>query len=237
MTQEEWLRVGSKWKTTSGKLYVLFPALDSIMGDISGKKILDAGCGDGVFIRRCTEKGAKAIGIDISSDTIKACKIADPSGDYRVMDIKNISIKQKFDYVLSLFVLLSFDKKDEIIKAIEGMAQNLNKNGRLIIAVSHPAFEEVDNSETMNKTFAEEYSYSKKGFHELYTHKTKKDIYFTDFHWMIEDYMECIKKGGLVIEDIREPLPIPESKDENPKIYEARVKYPAMIIFVCKLLK
>ena len=233
MTQEEWLKVGSKWKTTTGKLYVLFPALDSIMGDISNKRILDAGCGDGVFVRRATERGAKVMGIDLSPDTVQACKKADPSGNYEVLDIKNMSIEEKFDYVLSLFVLLSFDKKEEITKAIKNMSQNLDDGGKLIIAIPHPAFEEIDNSVTMNKSFAEDYSYSKKGLEILYSHKTKKDISFTDFHWMIEDYVECIKKAGLVIEDIREPMPLPESKDENPKIYEARVKYPAMIIFVC----
>ncbi len=150
------------------------------------------------------------------------------------MDIKNVSLKQTFDYVLSLFVLLSFDKKSTITKAIKSMAQNLNKKGQLIIAVPHPAFEEADNAETMNKTLPKGYVYSKKGVPMIYTHKTKKDISFTDFHWMIEDYVECIKNGGLVIENILEPLPIPESKDKNPKIYEERVKYPPMILFVCK---
>jgi len=233
MTQEEWLKVGSKWKTTTGKLYVLFPALDAIMGDISNKRILDAGCGDGFFVRRATERGAKVMGIDISPDTVQSCKKADPSGNYEVLDIKNMSIEEQFDYILSLFVLLSFDKKEEITKAIKNMSQNLDEGGKLIIAIPHPAFDEIDNSVTMSKSFAEDYSYSKKGLEILYSHKTKKDISFTDFHWMIEDYVECIKKAGLVIEDIREPMPIPESKDENPKIYEARVKYPAMILFVC----
>lgn len=234
MTQKEWLKVGSKWKTTSSKLYVLFPALDSIMGDISGKTILDAGCGDGVFVRRCNEKGAQAIGIDISPNAISACKEEDPNGDYRVVDIKDISMKEKFDYILSLFVLLSFDKKDEIVRAIKDMSKVLKKNGKLVIVVPHPAFEEVDNAATMKKTFPEGYSYSKKGIPVLYTHKTKKDVSFTDFHWMIEDYLGFIKKAGLVVEDIKEPLPIPESKAEDSKIYEERVKHPPMILFVCK---
>lgn len=237
MTQEEWLKIGSKWENTGAKTYVLFPALDSIMGDISNKKVLDAGCGDGAFVRRCTEKGSKAIGIDISPNSIEACKEADPSGDYRVMDVKDISLEQKFDYVLSLFVLLSFGEKDEIKRAIKNMSQTLNEGGKLIIAVPHPAFEESDNSKTMKRSFPEEYSYTKKGLEILYKHKTKEDVTFTDFHWMVEDYAECIRKSGLIIEDIREPLPIPKSKDENPSIYDIRVKYPVMIIFVCSSSK
>lgn len=232
MTQKEWLEIGGKWKTTSGKVHVLFPALDSIMGNVKGKKILDIGCGDGAFIRKCKKKGAATVGVDISQKSINACKTKDPSGKYIVMDIKKKFLKQKFDYVLSLFVLLSFNKKREIINAIKNMRKSLNKEGRLIISVPHPAFEDRDKSE-MKKTFNEDYIYSKKGLPMIYSSK-KSDISFTDFHWMIEDYAEFIKKSGLAIEDIKEPIPLKKYKKENPKLYEKRVKYPSMIIFICR---
>ena len=89
MTQQEWINLGAKWKTSSSKLYVLFPSLDEIMGRISGKSVLDIGCGDGVFVRRCREKGAEAIGVDISHETIEMCKNEDNSGEYLVGDIKS----------------------------------------------------------------------------------------------------------------------------------------------------
>ncbi|MAF36548.1 hypothetical protein CL622_05530 [archaeon] len=113
------------------------------------------------------------------------------------------------------------------------MAYHLNEQGELIIAIPHPAFNEADNGDTMYKSFDEDYIYSKKGAKVLYTHRTDKSIYFTDFHWMIEDYVDCIKSAGLVVKDIKEPLPTLESKDKNPTVYEARIKYPIMIIFVC----
>jgi SAM-dependent methyltransferase len=235
MTQQEWINLGAKWKTSSSKLYVLFPSLDEIMGKVSGKSILDVGCGDGVFVRRCKEKGAEAVGMDISPETIEACKKEDDLGEYLVGDIKaNLNIDKKFDFVTSLFVFLSFDKKAEIITSIKNVAKLLKENGKAIIVVPHPAFEHIDNAETMSKTFKEPYKYSKKGLHILYQHKTKKEISFTDFHWMIEDYADCIRKAGMVIEDIREPLPVKESKKLNPEIYEKRVTYPPMILFVCR---
>ncbi len=234
MTEKEWLKIGSKWKTSSSKRLLLFPELDLIMGDISGKNILDAGCGDGVFVRRCIEKRADATGIDISDNVIKICKEKDKKGNYFAGDIKKISLNKKFDYILSSFVLLSLDKKKEIIKAIKNMGSLLNKNGKLIIAVPHPAFDNInENMDTMTREFFEKYSYSKKGLKTLYKHKTK-DFTILDFHWMIEDYAECIKESGLVIENIREPIPKEESKKENLKLYEGRRKFPPMIIFVCK---
>src|SRR3989344_9523839 len=180
MTEKEWLKIGSKWETSSSKRLLLFPALDLIMGNIYGKNILDAGCGDGVFVRRCIEKGANATGIDISADAIEVCKEKDKKGNYFVGDIKKISLNKKFDYILSSFVLLSFDKKEEIIKAIKNMSSLINKNGKLIIAVPHPAFDNInENMDTMTREFFEEYSYSKKGLKTLYKHKTQN---FTLLH-------------------------------------------------------
>lgn len=233
MTEKEWLKIGSNWKTTSSKLQILFPLLDSIMGDLSGKKVLDSRCGDGAFVRRCKEKGALAIGIDISDKAIKGCKNSDPLGRYLVMNTKNLDLKEEFDYILSLFVLLGFDRKEKIEGAIKSMGNKLNKTGKLIIVIPHPAFEESDNSETMIRLFDEKYVYSKKGLKINYKSKSKGDISFIDFHWMIEDYAECIKKANLLIEDIREPIPDEKYKKANPRIYEARVKYPPMILFVC----
>lgn len=87
--------------------------------------------------------------------------------------------------------------------------------------------------DSMTREFFEEYKYSKKGLKTLYKHKTK-DFTILDFHWMIEDYAECIKESGLVIENIREPIPKREFEKENPELYKAWIKFPTMIIFVCK---
>lgn len=67
----------------------------------------------------------------------------------------------------------------------------------------------------------------------IYTHKTE-GYTLRDFHWMIEDYVECIKKSGLVVEEIVEPMPVPESKERNPELYEMKVKFPQYLVFVCK---
>jgi ubiquinone/menaquinone biosynthesis C-methylase UbiE len=200
---------------------------------IKGKHILDAGCGDGVLIRRCKERGARIVGIDISPDSIEACKKEDKSGNYFVMDVKNIQLKQKFDYVLSSFILLSFDKEAEIVKAIKSMANVLDKRGKLIIALPHPAFEDMQNANSMVKSFPDKYSYAKKGLKVIWT-KKEGNMSFTDFHWMIEDYVGFIKNAGLVIEDIKEPIPVLELKKENPKFYESARNWPGMILFICK---
>ena len=234
LTIDEWKMIGEKWKTTSSKTAVLFPALQKIMPDLKEKRVLDAGCGDGFGVAWLRAQGAESIGVDISEKGIESCKQLDPQGKYAVMDVRKLSFKEKFDYVLSLLVLLSFDKKTEMTTAIKKMGACLKEDGKMIIATVHPAFDTVnENMETMIRHSLAEYSYADSGMKIEYKHKSK-NFSFVDFHWRIEDYSDCINKAGLVIEKIVEPLPIPESEKDSKELYSARRKYPPYMVFVCR---
>ena len=82
MTIEQWKAMGEKWKTTSSKTAVLFPALKKIMPDLRKKKVLDVGCGDGFGVAWLRAQGADSIGIDVSEKGIETCKQRDPQGKY-----------------------------------------------------------------------------------------------------------------------------------------------------------
>jgi len=234
MTIDEWQAIGDKWKTTSSKTAVLFPALKAIMSDLRKKKVLDAGCGDGFGVAWCRAQGADSTGVDISEKGIESCKQQDPQSKYLVMDVRKLSFKEKFDYVLSSMVLLCFHDKQEMSKAITKMSSCLKEDGKLIIVVVHPAFDTInENMESLMREPLGEYSYAESGLKIKYKHKTKH-FSFINFHWRIEDYSDCINEAGLVIERIVEPLPILESEKADKEVYKARRKYPPYIIFVCK---
>jgi hypothetical protein len=114
------------------------------------------------------------------------------------------------------------------------MGSTLEKDGKLIISVVHPAFDIAnDNMETMTRAPIGEYSYSKKGIPVVYKNNVK-NFSVTDYHWMIEDYVDCIKKSNLVIEEIKEPLPVPKSEKTNPRLYLARIRSLPYIILVAR---
>ena len=50
------------------------PATFSLLGNIKGKKVLDAGCGSGVYSRLLAEKGAQVYGIELSSEMVDLAK-------------------------------------------------------------------------------------------------------------------------------------------------------------------
>ena len=82
---------------------ILVPCLDRLVGDVTGKELLDAGCGEGYLSRRYAEKGAIVTGVDISSRLIDFCKLhAMENTSFSVGDICNLNERDgnSFDVVL-----------------------------------------------------------------------------------------------------------------------------------------
>ena len=67
---------------------LLLPLLD-LLGDIEGRRVLDAGCGEGYLARVLAARGARVTGIDLSARLIALARARDPGGtiDYQVADL------------------------------------------------------------------------------------------------------------------------------------------------------
>ena len=50
------------------------PPVDELMGDVSGRRVLDAGCGDGRYSRKFNSLGADVTGIDGSSEMLSIAR-------------------------------------------------------------------------------------------------------------------------------------------------------------------
>jgi len=67
----EWARKWRQWIDYLGpegdwcRQEELDPAMIKLLGSVHGKKVLDAGCGEGRFCRLLAEHGARAVGVDI----------------------------------------------------------------------------------------------------------------------------------------------------------------------------
>lgn len=102
--------------------------------DFSGKKILDAGCGDGAALR-FLQKNFQTVGfgLDISSQAISRAKAIEQSenNSYQIGDVRALPFEnQTFDYILSWGVLTYFD---EIETAMTEACRTLKSGGLLII--------------------------------------------------------------------------------------------------------
>lgn len=91
--------------------------------DLSGKKVLDVGCGGGILTEALARDGAHATGIDLSKDSIEAAKIhAAQQGltiDYRYENIEETASNHagQFDAVTCMEMLEHVPDPGKIIAA------------------------------------------------------------------------------------------------------------------------
>lgn len=91
--------------------------------DLSGKKVLDVGCGGGILTEALAKCGAQATGIDLSKDSIEAAKLhAAQQGlniDYRYENIEETASKHagEFDAITCMEMLEHVPEPGKIIAA------------------------------------------------------------------------------------------------------------------------
>ncbi len=94
------------------------------------------GCGTGKHDRCLKELGYDLHGIDMSSDMIKEAVAASSGIEYEVADIRNYSPRNKYDAVISLFHVMSYQNTNEDIKrTFESARKALDKGGLLLFDV------------------------------------------------------------------------------------------------------
>ncbi len=95
--------------------------------DLSGARILDAGCGTGMMTKELAERGANVVAIDISPSLIEiahnrlSLKLA-RHVDFRVGDMLDPNLG-RFDFVFAMDSLIYYDTK-EICSAVINFGQN-----------------------------------------------------------------------------------------------------------------
>ncbi len=117
----------------------LLKLIDTHVGDIKGKSILDVGCRNGEFLDLLAEKGALTTGIDLTEDSIEtACKNGHTAHVGSMHDMSMIESNQ-FDVVVSNFTI-NYLPKDGQKQTFQEIYRVLKPNGVLIFNVMHPYF-------------------------------------------------------------------------------------------------
>jgi len=103
----------------------------------SVKTILNLGCGTGSHDLILAEKGYQLTGVDLSPQMLKIAKEKaekeNKNIDFIESDIRNIELQKKFDAVISMFAVMSYQTKNEdIISAFKCAANHLKKGGIFI---------------------------------------------------------------------------------------------------------
>lgn len=99
--------------------------------------MLDMGCGTGTHAEIFSDKGYKVHGIDLSEDMLKTAETRRKGKEDRLTfthsNIQNLNLNKKFDVVVSLFHVMSYqNSNNELIKAFEVAKDHLKEGGIFI---------------------------------------------------------------------------------------------------------
>lgn len=101
--------------------------------------ILDLGCGTGIHSKLLSDMGHNVVGVDISEGMIEiAKKNSSKNEEYFIHDIVDFRLKKKFDVVLSLFHVFSYQVNNENISGFfKTIKCHLKDNGIAIFDYWH----------------------------------------------------------------------------------------------------
>ena len=118
--------------------FLEIPVISSLLGDVKKKKILDFGCGTGIYTKTLVEKGAKVKGFDISEEMLSIAKKNNSKLDLRRGSGYSIPFEEKFDIVLASLVVHYLKDWDQMLKEVSRV---LKKGGYFVFSTGNPVAE------------------------------------------------------------------------------------------------
>jgi SAM-dependent methyltransferase len=117
----------------------IVPHMLDLLGDVSDRVVLDAGCGEGYLARILVARGARVTGIDLSPRLIALARARDPVGRiaYQVADLSAPlpELRASFDAVASYMVLNDVEDYQGFAATL---AQVLKAGGRAVLGFNNP---------------------------------------------------------------------------------------------------
>ena len=113
-------------KHTAFVSQLALPVVD-LLNPKEGEQILDVGCGDGTLAVEMEHRGAKVIGIDMSTEMVEACR--DNGIEAYVGSVTDLAYENAFDAVFSNAMLHWVKDARE---AVQNIAKVLNHGGRFV---------------------------------------------------------------------------------------------------------
>ena len=202
---------------------VILPGIQRLIGEVSGKKILDLACGQGYFSRAISNRGGAVTGVDISKELISIAE--------------KIKSKNKINYFVSpshdLYMLrnnecdvvvciLALQNIENIAGTFKEIKRVLRKGGKFIFILNHPAFRIPKESswvfdDKTSKQFRRIDSYLSEAKIKIDMSPGTKDDrskdkkYTISFHRPLQYWAKALNKEGFYISRMEEWISHKES--------------------------
>lgn len=239
--RRDWNRLAEHYQVFREELgtyneLVEVPAMLNLIGDIKGKKVLDAGCGHGFYSLLLAQKGAIVTGIDIAEKNIElATKNASKRSikcEFVVCDMQDLSIfsSETFDLVTSSIVV---GYLDDLKKAFLEVFRVLKSQGIFTFSENHPILkgEWEKDPEGRRLHWNLDNYFERSIIIDKWRTQSGGIIETRSQHRTVQDYFDALISVGFTIERLVEPEPIDTGTITKKNRYERAKRIPYFILF------
>ncbi len=198
------------------------PATLSLLPEVRGKRVLDAGCGPGVYAEWLVAHGAKLVAIDANRKMVQLAKKR-LAGKAQVL---RANLEQPLDFLADgTFDVVISPLVMDYVKAWQPVFQEFHRvllpGGCLVFSIGHP-FDDYDRyRQTSNYFTVELVEFTWTGF--------GIPINVPSYRRPLGEAINPLLKAGFTLDRILEPLPTPEFKEKDPLDYEKLSRSPGFL--------
>lgn len=212
-----------------------WPALQKLLPDFSGKRVLDLGCGFGWHCRYAVQQGASSVtGVDLSQSMLdRAAQMTDsPRIQYRQMAIEEADfLPDSFDIVLSSLALHYVASFREICRKVYGC---LTAGGSFVFSTEHPVFTAQGPQSWHCDSEGNRLHWPV----DRYFLEGERTAVFlgeemTKYHRTVTTFVTDLLETGFVLTGLCEPQPLPELVEKVPEMRD-ELRRPMMLILAAR---
>lgn len=214
-------------ETSLMNAYYERPAMLELAGDVTGRRILDAGCGSGPLFAALRDRGAAVTGVDASAGLLElARRRLGADADLRVLDLADpLPFPDgAFDDVIASLVLHYLEDWRPTLAELRRV---LTPGGRLIVSVDHPfAINLMHRQAGPRPDYFKTYNWTEKW--TMGGQAAQMTFWNRPLHAMTDAFTAA----GFRISVISEPHPVPAARELFPNDFDILDTFPSFLFFV-----
>jgi ubiquinone/menaquinone biosynthesis C-methylase UbiE len=199
------------------------PATITLMGEVAGLRVLEAGCGPGILTTWLADHGATVTAIDVSPEMVRLAR--DQAGARARVLIADLAHPLTFaaDGSMDLVVAsLVMHYVADWTGPLAEFHRVLAPGGAVVFSTHHPAMDW--------QLYSREDYFAVKQVTEVWT---KNGHPFEVSFWSrpLTAMTTAITSAGFVIDQMTEPAPAPELRQQDPDAYQRIRTNPGLLFF------